>query len=74
MKRAKWMVLAVAAGALVAEFGMSNFNAAEAGPAARVIICHNTGNGNITIEVSGNAVGKHFTEHGDVPGACFRPI
>lgn len=72
MKRAKWMALAVAAGALVAEFAISNLHVAEAGPAGRVVICHNTGNGNITIEVSANAVAKHLAEHGDHVGPCRR--
>ena len=71
MKRAKWLALAIAAGALVAEFAFTNLNSASAGPADRVVICHNTNPGNVTIEVSGNAVQKHISQHGDHVGVCI---
>jgi hypothetical protein len=71
MKRAKWMALAVAAGALVAEFAISNFQVAEAAPAEKVVICHNTDFGNVTIEVSGNAVAQHIAQHHDHVGECI---
>lgn len=70
MKSLKWVAMAVVGVALLLEFGMSRFQAAQAGPQPRVVICHNTGHGNITIEVNGNAVDSHIAEHGDHVGPC----
>ena len=70
MKRAKWLALAIAAGALVAEFAVSNVNVASAAPTGRVVICHVGDTGNVTIEVSGNSVDQHLAQHGDRVGPC----
>jgi hypothetical protein len=70
MKRMKWVGLAVVAAALVAEFATSGFHIVNAAPQPRVVICHNTGHGNQTIEVNGNAVSSHISLHGDHVGPC----
>jgi hypothetical protein len=72
MKRMKWIAMAAVGVALFAELAIMGFRSVDAAPQPRQTICHNTGNGNITITVNGNAVDKHLSEHGDRLGACIR--
>lgn len=39
----------------------------------KVEVCHQTGNGEITIEVAERAVADHIANHGDSRGACEAP-